>query len=105
MPLHSESNQLYFDFVYSDYFNKNSEFKYLLDWSTVPEFNNTHVDRTGYGVFLSLFFQSEYFFIFLSFFKFFDFFKDYFLEIHYFSSSFLLFNLFHLSLTVILCYF
>ncbi len=49
MPLHSESNQLYFDFVYSDYFNKHSEFKYLLDWSSVPEFNNPHVGRTGYS--------------------------------------------------------
>jgi len=46
ISLHSEFNQLYFDFVYSDYFNKYSEFKYLLDlinqidWSGVPEFNN-----------------------------------------------------------------
>ncbi len=55
MSLHSESNQLYFNFVYSDYFNKNSEFKYLLDlinqidWSVIPEFNNPHVGRTGYS--------------------------------------------------------
>ena len=46
MSLYSESKQLYFDFVYSEYFNKHSEFKYLLDlinqidWSVIPEFNN-----------------------------------------------------------------
>ena len=55
MSLYSESKQLYFDFVYSEYFNKHSEFKYLLDlinqidWSVIPEFNNPHVGRTGYS--------------------------------------------------------
>ncbi len=54
MFLYSESKQLYFDFFYSDYFNKHSEFKYLLylinqiDWSVIPEFNNPHVGRTDY---------------------------------------------------------
>jgi len=49
MSLHSESNQLYFDFVYSDYFNKHSEFKFVfdlinqIDWPTVPKFNNPYM--------------------------------------------------------------
>ncbi len=42
MPLHSKSNELYFDFVYSDYFNKNSEFKYLLDLINQIERLNEH---------------------------------------------------------------
>jgi len=53
MSLYSESKQLYFDFVYSCYFNKHSEFKYsfdlinYIDWSVIPEFDNPHVGRTG----------------------------------------------------------
>ncbi len=56
MSLYSESKQLYFDFVYSDYSNKYYEFKYLfglinhIDWSVIPEFDNPHVGRTGYSL-------------------------------------------------------
>ena len=48
MSYYSNASQLY-----SDYFNKHSEFKYLLDlinqidWSVIPEFNNPRVGRTG----------------------------------------------------------
>ncbi len=55
LSLHSNSSQLYFDFVYSDYFNKHSEFKYLLylinqiDWSSASEFDNPMIGRTGYS--------------------------------------------------------
>jgi len=60
MSLYSKSKQLYFDFVYSDYFNKHSEFKHLLDlinqidWSVISEFNNPHVGRTGYSCYFLL---------------------------------------------------
>ena len=55
MSLYSEFKQLYFDFVYSDYFNNHSEFKYLLDLinqidlSVISEFNNPHDGWTGYS--------------------------------------------------------
>jgi hypothetical protein len=54
MSLYSNSSQLYFDFVYSDYFNKYSEFKYLpdlikvIDWFVVPAFNHKY-GRFGYS--------------------------------------------------------
>lgn len=49
------NSQFYLDFVYDDYLNNHSEFKYfidlisLCDWSNIPLFKNTSVGATGYS--------------------------------------------------------
>jgi len=54
MSLFSNFSQLYFDFVYHQYLNEHSEFKYLhdlinvIDWSVVPAFNHKY-GRLGYS--------------------------------------------------------
>ncbi len=54
MSLFSNSSQLCFDFVYRQYLNEHSEFKYLLDLinvidrSVIPAFNHKY-GRLGYS--------------------------------------------------------